>query len=615
MLRETRSHTDNYLIKQLPVATVFVDKDFEVIHASDKFSQCFNLAKNEVLGKPLIALFPNMARRWELAIENSLNGIPSESIRELFLQEGEKKWFDINCLPWYDDHENIVGAILSMEDCTEKVQKEAQLERLRMLLKLKSEISRTGSWEYNQIKEECGWSVMTREILELCPDETPSLQDSINLYKEGPSRNAINDHIQNALTNGTPWSEKLEMVTAHGTDIHVISSGKPIFKDGKIIGLLGTLQDITKHEASGPNPLENEQLLSTLIDNLPLNIFVKDLDSRKTLVNRSECEYVGVKDPSELIGKSDFDLYERKTAQMSRDEDLLVINSLSPILGKETLHVKKDGKQTTFLTSKIPLLGPNGKAKGIIGFSLDISESKQKEAEMRDLINVTSLQNKKLINFAHIISHNLRSHTANFSMLLDFLVQENDEMEKKKIIGMLTSASDNLLETLDNLNEVVAISTNVGLEKHPVHLNSKIRAVQENLMAFLLHNNATIINMVPDEVYVKAIPAYLESILMNFITNSIKYKDPSRDPVIKISTQSHNDHIILSIADNGLGLDLKKYGSKLFGMYKTFHNNSDARGMGLYITKNQIEAMDGKIITCSEVGKGTTFNIYFNEKN
>jgi signal transduction histidine kinase len=71
----------------------------------------------------------------------------------------------------------------------------------------------------------------------------------------------------------------------------------------------------------------------------------------------------------------------------------------------------------------------------------------------------------------------------------------------------------------------------------------------------------------------------------------------------------------LSIADNGLGIDLKKYGSKLFGMYKTFHTNTDARGIGLYITKNQVEAMNGKIITTSEVGKGTTFNIHFNEKN
>jgi len=246
---------------------------------------------------------------------------------------------------------------------------------------------------------------------------------------------------------------------------------------------------------------------------------------------------------------------------------------------------------------------------------LDISDLKQQEQELRDLINVTSIQNKQLINFAHIVSHNLRSHTANFSMLLEFLVEEKDENEQENIIRMLTEASDNLLETLDNLNEVVAISTNVNLDKKPVNLNEKISAAEQNLAAYLKKNNVEIINKIPDDTYIKVIPAYIDSIIINFLTNAVKYKDDSRDPVIKLSVSKNEKYTILSIEDNGLGIDLNKYGEKLFGMYKTFHDNSDARGIGLYITKNQIEAMNGKIMACSEVGKGTTFNIYFNDKN
>ena len=171
------------------------------------------------------------------------------------------------------------------------------------------------------------------------------------------------------------------------------------------------------------------------------------------------------------------------------------------------------------------------------------------------------------------------------------------------------------METLDNLNEVVAISTNVNLEKKPIVLNEKIAAAELNLSAFLKKNNARVINEVEDDVQIKVIPAYIDSILMNFITNAVKYRDPSRDPVIRLSVTKNDKYTILSIEDNGLGIDMKKYGDKLFGMYKTFHHNSDARGIGLYITKNQIEAMNGKVMVSSEVGKGTTFNIYFNEKN
>jgi signal transduction histidine kinase len=123
---------------------------------------------------------------------------------------------------------------------------------------------------------------------------------------------------------------------------------------------------------------------------------------------------------------------------------------------------------------------------------------------------------------------------------------------------MLTNASDNLLETLDDLNEVVAINTNINLGKHPIHLNSKIEGAQQNLLAFLKNNNASIINRIPEDVYIKAIPAYLESILMNFMTNAVKYKDPNRDPIITLTAKRSQDYMILSIADNGLGIDLKK---------------------------------------------------------
>ncbi|MNY01817.1 Alkaline phosphatase synthesis sensor protein PhoR [compost metagenome] len=83
--------------------------------------------------------------------------------------------------------------------------------------------------------------------------------------------------------------------------------------------------------------------------------------------------------------------------------------------------------------------------------------------------------------------------------------------------------------------------------------------------------------------------------------------------MINLSSRTEDGLIELSIADNGLGIDLKLNRDKIFGMYKTFHNNKDARGIGLFITKNQIEAMGGKVTVESEVNKGTTFKIYFKQ--
>ncbi|ALM06506.1 hypothetical protein SB49_00765 [Sediminicola sp. YIK13] len=616
MVNTKQSRSINYLIKQLPMATVYINDNYKIEHASDQWIKIFNLNPNEVIGSSLHDLVGEINSKWKLIFEKCLIDKETQSGTDLYIDcNTTKNWFEWTSIPWFDEKENVIGIIVQAQNITKYIQNEVKAKKLEMLLHETRELSKIGTWEYNPHTKELNWCDVVKNIHEVPLDFVPTIEFGINSYKEGYSRSLISKVVDGAIQNGKPWNEKVQLITSKGNEIWVIAAGKPIFKKGKLISLIGTFQDVNEQTLKDIKIQESENLLRTLIDNLPLNVYIKDLESRKILVNKSECEYLGVEHQEELLGKSDFDLYDKKIAQISRNEDLKVINSMKPIIGKETVNITKDGIATHFLTSKIPVKGLDGKANALVGFSLDISKLKQKEEELRDLINVSSLQNKKLINFAHIVSHNLRSHTANFSMLLDFLINEKNEDEKLKIVNMLTDASDNLLETLDNLNEVVAINTNVNLGKHPIHLNSKIKAVQQNLLAFLRNNNAKIINNIPEDVHIKAIPAYLDSILMNFMTNAVKYKDPNRDPVITLSIKRSQGYTVLSIADNGLGIDLKKYGSKLFGMYKTFHNNTDARGIGLYITKNQIEAMNGKIITTSEVGKGTTFNIHFHEKD
>ena len=93
------------------------------------------------------------------------------------------------------------------------------------------------------------------------------------------------------------------------------------------------------------------------------------------------------------------------------------------------------------------------------------------------------------------------------------------------------------------------------------------------------------------------------------ISNAIKYRHEDRNPEIEIQTRENNGSRTILIRDNGLGIDLKKHRDKLFGMYKTFHRNRDSRGIGLFITKNQVESMGGKIEVESQVNEGTTFKV------
>ena len=615
-MQKNKIHTNNYLIKQLPDAVAFLNKKMEIAYASDKLSTDFELSTTDVIGENFFTTFPYLSEQCQNAIRDSITGNNYKVKKEYCFNNDENyKWVEWSSTPWYDEDENIIGVIVKLENVDDTTNVELELKKTNDLLEETAETGKIGSWEYKIKEDALKWSNMTKQIHGVPFNYKPSIRTAINFYKRGHSRNTIKKRVQNSLKDGKPWSEKLQIITTDGKEIWVIASGKPIFRNDKLVGIFGTFHDVNDIVTSEIKIKKSEELLRTLIDHLPINVFIKDINSRKIISNKHDTIFSKVLGSDEVIGKNDFHFCDEETAKKNVKEDQEVINSRTPVLAKEKLIIKKDGTKSIMLTSKIPLIENNGEVNKLVGFSVDITDIKEKEKELKKLINVTTLQNERLINFAHIISHNLRSQTANFSMLLDFLVKETNEIEKKSITNMLISTSDKLLDTLQTLNEVVIINTNVTLEKKPICLSNKISSVEKELFPLLNSNKAIIINEVPKSIYINASENYLDDILKNMITNSVKYKHPERSPIIKLSTIKNEDYTTLKIEDNGIGIDLKKYGDKIFGMHKTFHANNDSKGIDLYIVKNQIEAMNGKITVSSEVNKGTIFNIYFNEKD
>jgi signal transduction histidine kinase len=106
---------------------------------------------------------------------------------------------------------------------------------------------------------------------------------------------------------------------------------------------------------------------------------------------------------------------------------------------------------------------------------------------------------------------------------------------------------------------------------------------------------------------------YLESIFLNLLSNALKYNHPDRNLVIEVKTCYKKKNIILEVKDNGLGINLEKYGHQIFKLQKTFHRHPESRGIGLFMIKNQIEAMGGEISVSSQENMGTTFHVNFNK--
>ena len=271
--------------------------------------------------------------------------------------------------------------------------------------------------------------------------------------------------------------------------------------------------------------------------------------------------------------------------------------------------IAKDGS-IVWVRDIVNVVLENGKAISLRGIMIDISIAKEAEKELNASFDLVTEQNKRLLNFSYIISHNLRSHTSNIESIISLLETAEHEEEKEQLVQLLKTTSDSLNETMYHLNEVINIRANIDLVSEPLDLEKYIISARSVLCEQIASNKVTISTEIPTGTIINYNPAYLESILYNIISNSIRYKHPSRKPVIKINLVEENDVKILEITDNGIGIDLARNGDKIFGMYKTFSNNADSRGIGLFITKNQIDAMGGNITVESEPNKGTTFKIY-----
>lgn len=247
------------------------------------------------------------------------------------------------------------------------------------------------------------------------------------------------------------------------------------------------------------------------------------------------------------------------------------------------------------------------------GVLTDITQVKEAELDLIKSHQILVEQNKRLINFSYIVSHNLRSHSSNMQGLLTLIQMADTAEERQSMFAMLQTILNSLDATLINLNEIVNIRANIGVEKEKLNLHRHISMVIDTEAPRIASSNAQVINQVPVDIYVTFNKVYLESVLLNLLTNALKYASPDRAAVIVLDAEKRKDEIVFSIADNGLGIDLLRFGAKIFGLSQTFHGNADARGLGLFIVRSQIEAMGGSIEVQSTPGLGTTFYVHFKD--
>lgn len=443
---------------------------------------------------------------------------------------------------------------------------------------------------------------------------TKTKKELISGLKKIAYKDAIDDFIKQliAITQGEKQliiDSKIENYNGESRDVNIrwnVIRGY----EKTLERIIVSTEDITVRKSSENIILKSQQRVESLINTIDGIVWECDANTFAFNFISQKVESILGYTPEEWLEKPFFwqnHIYSEDKEWVQNYCKLKTDHNLNHDF--EYRMVAKNGS-IVWLRDIVNIIFENGKAISLRGIMIDISKTKEAEKDLNASFNLVTEQNKRLLNFSYIVSHNLRSHTSNIASIVSLIESSESEEERDQMMELLKTVSCSLNETMLHLNEVINIRTNIGLVSEPLNLEQYIISVKNVLSEQITSHDVIISTEIPKETMINYNPAYLESVLYNIISNSIRYKHPSRKAIITIKFFVENDMKVLQISDNGIGIDLVRNADKIFGMYKTFSNNLDSKGIGLFITKNQIDAMGGNITVESEPNVGTTFKIY-----
>ncbi len=246
----------------------------------------------------------------------------------------------------------------------------------------------------------------------------------------------------------------------------------------------------------------------------------------------------------------------------------------------------------------------------------NISEPKAGKIPFEETVRRLNDKIRHLEELHCIMAHDLRGPVLNIQQLTDILKilsaneADGQPCHIKDCITLIESAGTQLLSSLDTLLE----SAKIGLNNSISYDDCDIAEIIAHVFSQLNNDNPNKQACIEQNLFVKQVSApktYLTSILYNLLSNALKYSSHDQPTEITITTQLKVGAVVLTVKDNGSGIDLERYRDKIFNLNQYFHEGYDSKGVGLYLTRTQVESMGGRITVESAPGKGSTFTIYF----
>jgi PAS domain S-box-containing protein len=372
---------------------------------------------------------------------------------------------------------------------------------------------------------------------------------------------------------------------------------------------------------------QERTLLRTLIDHLPISVFAKDVQGRKTLTNPVDLKYMQVDNESSVLGKTDLDIFSPEVAASMFADDMRVLQTGYPVIDREEF-VREVGKDKRWLlTSKIPLRDEQGQVTGLVGISYDITDRLQAEEKIRQLnaeleqrvLDRTAqleAANREMEAFTYSVSHDLRGPLRSIAGYIDILQDDYAKTLDSTALHYLERVKAGAVKMNLLIDDLLKFSR-IGrqqIRKETVDMAGLAREVFAELMEEQPRQRK-IEFVLGDLPALEGDRTLLRQVFVNLLGNAIKYSRNNAAARIEVGCEQQGGRDVIFVRDNGAGFDMR-YSGKLFGVFQRLHHEAEfeGTGVGLAIVQRIIAKHGGQIWADAKVGQGATFFFCLHQK-
>lgn len=574
-------------------------------YLSDGIISLFGITPEEAKKDPSVLY--GKVHSEDLAKLNSMEAEALEKMAEFHLDvryttdDGQSRWILLSSSPRISDTGGVLWDGIGM-DITDLKEAQKQLTESEEKYRIVSE--NTYHWEF--------WELPEGELLYNSPScervtgyrAEEFIQNPKLIFDIIHPDDLDHYHAHRNVTWNTPAPDScmFRIYTKTGDLRHISHFCQPAYNDrGELVGIRGTNIDVTEKKEIEEQLIESELYHRSLIQTIPDLVFIMTPDGVFIDFHASSDAKL-LLPPKEFLNKNVRDLFPGEIARKQMD-------AIGTCLAEQRLvsfdYSLGEGDEKRYFSANTVSF----REDKILVTTRDITDLKKNLLHIEQLLDLQEKLNDNLRNFTHIVSHNLRIHTANMQGVLELMKESEEELYMNPYVQMLRDSSDSLEETIRDLNDILSIKFNKKLAYEPVPLRKKAEQILETLTPNPSEHGVRIINDLPDDFIIRTVPSYLETILRNLISNSVKYRCTDCDSWVRLTAEKRGNQVAISIEDNGLGIHLERHLPKLFDMYKKFHDSSESKGFGLFITKMQVEVMGGSIEVESTEGVGSMFTV------